>query len=446
MKNKAFFLGKKFLKQELINGSMYIFIGSIIANIFNFFFNLLMSRNLAVENYGVLTSIVSLITLTTIPVGSVIPTVVNFAGSPFANGDYALVRAFFFKIIKPLFVISFIFVFGFIIFAIKIGDFFHIADQSLIIIAGMIVFISYIGIINNGLLQAKLAFKFISFSNFISTFIKFLIGVILVFLGFNLKGVMWALFLSAVFPFIISFIPLRFIFKKQKPLSNIIHFKNLISYGIPSSLTTLGLASLISTDILLVKHFYNPSDAGIYAGLSLVGRAIFFFTAPIGSVMFPLIVQKYAKRESYNNIFKMALVLVFAPSAFLSIIYFLYPDFIIKFFIKNEAYLSVSHLLGLFGIFTTAYSLISLFIYYFLSVKKTNVYIPVVFFALVQVLLIILYHHSLFQVVIISLAVSILLLSTLLFYYIKVYGEYKKIKRPVVIVGRPNEIDISVWQ
>ena len=53
--------------------------------------------------------------------------------------------------------------------------------------------------------------------------------------------------------------------------------------------------------LILVKHFFSPHDAGIYAGLSLIGRVIFFFSAPIASVMFPVIVQKYARKENYEN-------------------------------------------------------------------------------------------------------------------------------------------------
>ena len=420
MKNKALFLGKQFLKQELVKGGIYIFIGTMFANIFNFLFNLFMSRNLRVEDYGILTSIISLIGLVVTPVAAIIPTVVNFAGSRFAKEEYEQVRLFFLKIIKPLILVGFILLFCFIVFTKTIGDFFHIKDQSLIIITGFIVFLGYIGIVNSGLLQAKLAFKFISFSNLVSSLFKVIAGVSLVFfLGFKLKAVMWVIFISSAIPFVISFIPLKFLFNSQRHIANKTHFKDLFSYGIPSSVAFLGLTSLISMDILLVKHFYDPLQAGVYAGLSLVGRVIFFFTAPIGTVMFPLVVQRYERRENYNNIFKLSIALVFIPSILISVFYFLFPDFAIGFFIKNKVYLSAASLLGIFGVFITMYSLSSLFTYYFLSINKTKVYIPVVFCAIVQALLIILYHDSLFEVVIISLIVSVVLLIVLLFYYIK---------------------------
>ena len=155
----------------------------------------------------------------------------------------------------------------------------------------------------------------------------------------------------------------------------------------------------------------------------------------MGSVMFLLIVKKHAKSESYNNVFKMAIVLVSIPSILISTFYFLYPDLSISFFIKNEIYRSASGLLGLFGIFITTYSLIMLFVYYFLSIKKTNVYIPILLAALSQLLLITLYHGSLFVVVIISLLVTLVLLATLIIYYIKTYGEYKRINNVAGILN-----------
>jgi O-antigen/teichoic acid export membrane protein len=439
MKNNVFAIAKSFLKHELITGSIYIFIGSIIANVFNLFFSLFMSRNLTVEGFGILTSTVSLMSLITIPAGSIIPTIVSFAGSHFAKEDYGSVKALFLKLIKPLLVISFVVFLCFIVFANNIGDFFKIVDSSIIVIVGVTVALAYVGVVISGLLQARLAFKFISFSSLISAISKLAIGIALVFLGLNVKGAIWAVFIAGVIPSIFGFIYLKFVWMSRINKKSKINFKKILSYGIPSSFAALGMTSLISTDILLVKHFFDPLQAGVYAGLSLVGKVIFFFTAPIGSVMFPLIVKKYAKSESYNNIFIMAVAMVLIPSIFISAFYFLYPDLSISFIVKNEAYKSASGLLGLFGIFIALYSLITLFVYYFLSIKKTNVYIPILLASLSQLFLIIFYHGSLFTVVVISLLVALILLTTLVAYYIKIHGEYKKLKKQAVI-GWTGEI------
>lgn len=417
MREKTVAFAIRILKHELIINSLYMFIGAMIGNVFNFLFNLFMSRNLAVEDYGSLTSMSALIMLATIPAGAVIPAVVSFAGAHFAKGEDDLVSVFFFRIIKPFIFISIVFFVIFIIFSKEIGNFFNIDETFLIVLSGITIAIIYLGAINGGILQAKLSFKFIAFSNLLAVFIKLTVGVTLVLLGFNLLGAVWAFALSFIVSFVIGFIPLRFIFTKVSRSINHISLKSIISYGLPSSLATLGLTSLVSADLLLIKHFYAPSEAGIYAGLSLVGRVIFFLSAPIGSVMFPLIVRKHSKDERYSSIFFLAIALVLIPSICLSFFYFLYPEIIIKFFLKRDVYLSVSGLLGLFGVFTAIYSLLYLLTYYFLSIKRTKIFLPIIIGSFAQAFLIFVYHKSFAQVITISITIISILLVSLLMYY-----------------------------
>jgi len=435
MSKKIRHLWDYLFRHELLAGTIYIIAGSLIGNIFIFLFSLFMGRNLTVEGFGVLTSAVSLISLMTIPAGSITPTIVSFAGSHFAKGDYGSVKALFIKIMKPFLAISVFLFFCFFIFAGYIGDFFRITDRSIIVIVGIIVAFTYVGIMSTGLLQAKLAFKYISFSTLAGNIAKFVFGVGFVFLGFAVKGAIWAIFISGLIPPILGFIYLKSVFISKINKENKINFKSIISYGVPSSLAMLGMTSLISADILLVKHFFDPLQAGIYSGLSLVGKIIYFLTAPIGSVMFPLIVKKHAKNEDYNNIFKMAIAMVLVPSILICVFYFLYPDFSMSIVVKNEIYKSAANMLGLYGIFIAIYSLIALFVYYFLSIKKTKVCIPLILAAIIQLILITFYHNSLSTIVFISLFVALILLVTLIVYYLKIYREYKEISNKQAVIG-----------
>lgn len=407
---------KQVINHPLISGSLVIFLGSLFSNICNFLFNLFMSRNLSVSDYGILASLISLLTLATLPAGSIIPTIINFAASYFAKGQLDMVRGLFFKITKlslsvgiPIFII-------FLLFPQRIGQFFNIPSGHLIIIVGFIIFIGFVGVTNSALLQAKLAFNFISFNSLLGTLLKLLLGILLVFFGFAVGGAMWAMFFATIISYILSFIPLTFLFNKTIVVPKI-DIGKLFAYGAPAAISLFGLTSFITTDIILVKHFFAPAQAGIYAGLSLVGRVIFFFSAPIGTVMFPLIVQKYAKEENYKNIFKLALLLVFLSSITLTIFYFLFPEFVIKFFIKKEEYLTIAPLLGLFALFITGYSLLSIITNFYLSIKKTKVFIPIILGAISQGVLIWFYHQTFIQVIVISFGITILLLVLLLLYY-----------------------------
>lgn len=414
---------KKFFAHELISGASFIFMASLLGNLINFFFNLFMARNLSVSDYGILASMMALMALSTIPAGAILPTVVRFGASYFAKGDLAGVRGLFFKVTKPYSLIAGLIFCALFLSRSLIGQFFHIQDQSLILIVGLMVSIGYAGVVLQPLLQAKLAFRMIALINILASLSKLLFGALLIFIGLGVRGAILAVFTSALITLALSLIPLRFLLKSQLHTPHI-SARELFSYGVPSAIATFCIMALINSDIILVKHFFDAESAGVYAGLSLVGRVIFFFSATIPTVMFPLIVQKDARQENYHSVFWFSLILVFLPSVIVSIFYFIFPTFAISFFTKGE-YTSASNLLGLFAIFITVYSLLFVVTNFFLSIKKTKIFIPIALGAILQASLIWVYHNSFLQVIIISGSISSLLLVLLLLYYWHLYGRKK---------------------
>jgi len=407
---------RKTLNHPLISGSAIIFGGTLIANILNFFFNLYMNRNLSIADYGTLASIVSIISLAMVVSGSITPTVVNFAASYFAKNEHDKLRGLFYKLTQYYVVIGVIIFFIFWFFAQPIGRFFNIHDTNLILLTGFSIFFIFVSTINTAFLQAQLAFTFISFTTLFSTVIKFVLGIIFISLGFAVVGGVFAYLISFAVMYFLNFIPMKYLFT-TKITSSRFHIKEIIAYGMPAALASFGLTSFATTDLILIKHFFNPTTAGIYAGITLVGKVIFFFSAPIATVMFPLIVQKHTKNENYDSIFFLSLFLVFLPSAIFTIFYFLFPEFAIYFFVRKKEYLAGAGLLGLYSIFTTIYSLLTVMTNYYLSIKKTNVYIPVILGAILQALLIWLYHKTFLQVIMISLILTSLLFFIFLLYY-----------------------------
>jgi O-antigen/teichoic acid export membrane protein len=401
----------------LISGSALIFIGSFVGNICNFLFNFYMSRNLSVADYGVLASLVSLVVLAGMPAGAVLPTVVKFAAEYFAKNEIGKIKGLYFKVGKIMLVLGAVFFIIFSIFAREIAGFFHINNPELVTIAGLVVMISFVGTVNGAFLQGKLLFGFITFINFLGAFLKLLLGILLVFLGFRLVGAMWGFALSYAIPFILAIYPLRFIFQKRTIASQV-HVRDLFAFGAPAAITLFCLTSFISTDIMLVKHFFTPDEAGKYAVLSLIGRIIFFLTASISTVMFPMVIQKVTRKEKYVHIFLLSLLLVSLPSIILTICYFTFPEFAISIFNKNKSYLELSGYLGIFGVFISLYSVLYVITNFFLSINKTKVFIPIALGALAQAALIWLFHDSFMQIIIISLTIVGLLLVVLLLYYL----------------------------
>jgi len=407
---------KKALKNPLIYGSTIVVFGGLLSNFFNFLYNLFMSRTLSLTEYGILASLISLITFPALLVTALNPVIVRFAGDYFAKKDILLLRGLYYQFFKFLLVLGSAIFLLFLIFLGQIASFFHIRDQFILLLTDFIIFLAFVSAINISFLQAKLAFGMQIIINLVIAVLKLILGIIFVVVGYSVGGATMAILIASLIGYFVSFAQLRFIFSKKTKMPHI-DTKAIFSYGIPSALTLFGLISFISSDIILVKHFFNPIQAGQYAGLSLIGRIIFFVSAPIGTVMFPIIVQKYTRNENYDNTFKMAVGLVLAPSILLTLFYSFFPKFSVLFFLKNPAYLAVAPLVGIFGLYITFYSVLYLFANFYLSIKKTNIYLPILIASFLQIILIVFYHNNFWQIILISFVLIGILLSLFLVYY-----------------------------
>lgn len=404
------------IKHPIISGSAIIFAGTFMANIFNFIFNLYMSRTLSIADYGILVSLISVILLFALAADSFVPVVINFAGEYLARGEEEKVAELFIKVKKISFLIGGIIMLVFIFFEDPIGNFLNIHNPFLLLLVGITVFFGFLGSINRAILQARLSFGYYTFISVSSSIFKLFIGVLLVFLGFKVIGAMGAFTLSFFIAYCLSLLPLLPLFKYRNKVRHVTITK-LFRYGLPSVISLMSLTFFITSDILLVKHFYSPTEAGLYAGLSLLGKVIFFFSAPISLVMFPLIVQRYAKQENFTSVFKASLSLVLVASLGITFMYWLFPDFFIHLFLKKEEYLMLRPFVGLYGIFFTLYTCTSIVVNFYLSIKKTIVFMPIVLSAILQAVLIVIYHSTFYQVIYISIFSITLPLMLLLCHY-----------------------------
>src|SRR6266542_1354955 len=63
---------------------------------------------------------------------------------------------------------------------------------------------------------------------------------------------------------------------------------------------TLGFGAvtyMISQDMLVVQRFFPEQETGYYGAAGMIGRALYFFTAPMTAVLFPKVVQSALRAE-----------------------------------------------------------------------------------------------------------------------------------------------------
>ncbi|PIR79851.1 MAG: hypothetical protein COU25_03185 [Candidatus Levybacteria bacterium CG10_big_fil_rev_8_21_14_0_10_35_13] len=432
-------LFKRLLGHELISGSFYIFVGSFLSNILAFLLNLFLARSLSYADYAIFASLLSVITLAAIPAGSINTIIIKFATNYFVKKENDKLKNLYIAFFKITFGICIFIISLSFLSAIPLTNYLHLDNLWYIVISGFAISTFYLNMLNTAFLQSLLRFKFISFISITGGLLKLIFGVFLVVLGFKAFAGIWSIFFMTLGMFFIAYFPLKNILKtKSKKREINIDAKNILTYAVPTFITVLFMTSFTSMDVILVKHFFDPHMAGFYAGLSLIGKVIFYFTAPIPMVMFPLLVKRHAMGRNFNNLFYLALILVILPSLAITIIYFTFPQFVINLFLGGREYLFISKYLGLFGLYLTVFSMVNVCVSFFLSLNKTSISYIVVPMAILQIVLINFFHSNFSQVILISLFVSGLLLAMLLFIFFKNFGNFKTIKENILFLNNPN--------
>lgn len=418
MRDKAFKLINKMAENKLVAGSLVMFVGATIFNIGNYLFHLLMGRMLGPANYGILTALISLLYIISIPAMTLGTTMVKFVSLSKAKGDYSQIYSLFYELSRKFLVVSIIIFILFTLASKYIASFLQIPHYGLIILIGSLFLVSFLPTINNSILQAFLNFKFLVANNILWVILKIILATGLVYLGFSVGGAIVAILVSSTVTYLVSFLPLKFLWATKDKKIGKVDWLKLASFAGPVFLAILGLTSLYTTDIILVKHFFPAFEAGLYAALAVVGKIIFFASGAIVTVMFPLVSETYENGGHYRPLLVQSLSLVLVISVGITGIYFLIPALMIK-ILYGSSYLAASPNLGVFGIFISLYSLSNILINFFLSIRKTKVVALVLIAALSQVILISFFHASIQEVIRISILVTALLLGSLLLYYFR---------------------------
>lgn len=400
-------------RHSVVRHSLVVFAGSMSVNVMAYLYHLLVGRILGPVRYGELSALLSLFYILNTPTLVLQNVVVKFFSVLKAKGTLSEAKSLFLFFTKWMAVCGIIGFFCMVALQNILASFLHIASSEYFLwLYGVFVFY-LLGIINLSILQAyQKFFVMMVFAN-VGGFLRLVLGVM-----FSYWGVGWTLLsnvFSNVLGYIALFIPLRFLLTaKTKPHS--VSFRQTLGYSVPTFLAIAGCTALYTQDVLWVKHFFSPHEAGLYASLSVLGKIIFFASAALASVAFPLIAERKELKKSSSHIVFFTLGIVAFISFGLTGMYVLFPSFIVH-LLFGSAFVGAEVFLGLFGLFISLFSLSNLMVTMLLALGKTNVWILPALAALVQGIGLFVYHQTLFSVIQVNVYVTAVLFLILLIYY-----------------------------
>jgi len=292
------------------------------------------------------------------------------------------------------------------LFSGPISDYLRLPSPSFIIILalGMLFYVP-LGVKRGGF-QGTRQFSRLSSSLTLEAVVKLGFAVVLVQLGFGVLGAVAAISISVLVAY---FMPGGEDELRVRPEPGIpASFRE----GMQAMIFFVGQVIINNVDIIMVKHYFPPHEAGVYAAIALVGRLLYFATWMVTSAMFPISAGTKEEAESRRTL-AVPLIFVVAISSLFVLVLWLFPNLVLNTIFGHQFHTAAPDAPALLtmnaiamGIYAAAVVLIS----YEMSRRLANTgWLQLLISGLV-VLGISIYHQSLMSVIVVQQVLRLALL------------------------------------
>jgi len=398
---------QKAKNNEAIRGSVIVFTGSMTGNVLAYLYNIIIGRMLEPNSYGIFSSIVAIGYIISVFSATLSLLITKFSAEYVSKKDMDGIYSIFKYTTNRFLILGGILLGFFVASAPLISRFLKIDSVTPILILSVSLVIMFLIAINRGVLQGTLNFFAFSINTNVEMLLRIIISVLCIFIGWKVNGALLGLTLGIFIAYILSFIPIRKMFRGVQRKAINTHL--IKKYAVPLFISFLGMTLLYTVDIILVKHYLSDYETGIYSALSIFGKIIFFASGSIALALFPMAAERNASGRGHKHLLRDSLLIVTVISVCILAVYFFMPKVVVG-FVLGKDFLEASPYLMAFGLVMFFYSLINILINYYLSINQTAVsYLPFVF-SIVLLVLIMFFHGSLREIIYIRIIHMALLL------------------------------------
>ncbi len=388
------------VKQGFASQTGFLLIATTTGYAFGYLYLVLMGRALGPEVFGILGSLVGIFYIACL-VGQALreATARSLAEIKAKAGEAAAVGTFL-KLGAKLGLLCPLPALVFILASQQIASFFHLNSVTPILLLGFSLSTALILEVISGYLQGLQRFRMLGIVSYlVSQGLKLSFGVAFVWAGWGLQGAVAALLASTAIALMAGLVLTR------KQLAGGIHRQaqhdpRLGPILIPTLILAIFMAMPTSVDVMLVTHFFDATDAGLYNSVATLGKVAIFLPMAVSFVLLPKATENHTLGLGSRRILLQSLLYAFVLSGGVALLYWLLPDTIIRLFFGPD-YVEAGNLVGWYGMAMLLFSLNFVLIHYSLAIRSIGLMLLADFVTMAEVAAIALMHQSLSQIVLI---------------------------------------------
>ncbi len=386
------------LKARIISGSVVLLSGSGLVTAINVAYNVAVARFLGPGGFGHATAVYTLLTITSaVTLSFQIIATKAVAQQASIGAREAVYRGFHRGAWGAGVFVAVLLV----LFRQGITNYLNLPNTTLVVLLAVgTAFYVPLGS-RRGYIQGAYGFRSLAKNLILEGAVRLFGSLLMIMLGYGVTGVIAANAAAIVFSYL-AISP-----KLSASIPNPLSFGNVLQEFSQALIFFSGQVLINNCDIVLVKHFFDPRVAGLYAAVAMIGRVIFAFSSAVVNSMFPVVAATDHEERKNFSLIATSLLLVLSVGSVFAIGLRITPGWVWMKFFGSGFQLPGPHgfpyLLALYAIMTVIYSLSVVVITYEMSYKIANTSWLQLVFSGVLIVSIFEFHASLLQVIMVQL-------------------------------------------
>jgi len=394
---------QRFTRSEFVRHGFVVFVATSLINVFGYAYHFAISRKVGVEQYGVLSALNSVLMISTVFSGIVATVVVKYAAEFRATDDRAHLAALVRRLtIYGSIAAAIVVVLGALASGV-IASYLKIASIPAVVLTTAIIGITIATPALRAVFQGIEDFNAFAISTCLESLFKLLVGVGLVYAGYGVVGAFLGWAVGSVIAVVYTAVVLLRRFRRVPDAVLYIDMRRLVKTMAGISAATVLLTSIANVDVLIVKHFADPTTAGLYGALALSGKILIFLVGFVPTVVLPKATRQALAGESPVGVFVQAVAVIAVMSGAGLVVYYFFPAFVIT-ALAGASFAPAAPYVFAYGFAMVLLAALNVVVMYKIGIHRFDFVVPLAACAVGEIVGLSLHHRSLGDVIAILIA------------------------------------------
>lgn len=361
------------VRDHLLTHTLIIFIGAQFSNICNLLFQVTMARMLGNAEYGVLSAILGALMMLGMPLAALGGGVTHFTALFVARDEREKIKAMMAALARDLLIPALLLVMVALLARQELMEAFKIHSPVPIYLAIGAAVVGLLGAIPGGVLAGMQAFKWGALIGNGAAVLRLIAGFSLALVGLGAAGGLTAHALGILLSVVLSLVICGSLLGRTKVTLE--RPAGIYAYmgGYMAAFTAYGVLS--GADLLLVKYYFTPEEAGIFSKAAMVARMVFFLPGPVCSAMFPKVTSSGESSGATRRTLYKAMVVTGLIVASMGVVFMIFPGLMLKILVKEAQPGQIEILRGMV-LALTPLTLVMVLLNYELAQRRFGIMIP----------------------------------------------------------------------